>query len=99
VLDLGAALESDESPQFELADGTGGRYFGQMGRAKYPAFANATVVGRRMAPEIAKIPCGVCAEQIEIDDNARLLRSRNRASGRFLFLRQRTLRSACVRQV
>jgi hypothetical protein len=70
-----------------------------MGRAKYPAAANVTVAGRGMASEIAKILCGEAAEQIEIDDNARLLGGFNRASGCFLLLRQRTQGLVCGTQV
>ena len=73
MFDFGAALESDEGAKFQLADGTLGWDFGEMRRAKYLPGADAAQIGDRMPAEIAKILRSETAEQLEVDDDARLL--------------------------
>lgn len=72
MLNFGAALESDEGAQLQLADRTFGWNFGKMRRAKYPVGPDAALVGARMASEVTEIPRSEAAEQLEIDDDARL---------------------------
>ena len=73
MFDFGAALESDECAKFQLADGTFGWDFGEMRRAKYLAGADPALIGDRMPAEIAKILRSETAQQLEVDDDPRLL--------------------------
>jgi hypothetical protein len=92
VFDFGAALESDERAKLQLTDGTFGRDFGEMRRTKNLAGTHAAPIGDRMPAEVAKILRSETAEQLEVDDDARLI-------GRvfsFVFLRQRIQRVSFV---
>lgn len=91
VLHFGAALESDEGAELEPADGTFRWDFGEMRRAEYPAGADATAIGGGMATEVAEILRGVGAQQIEVDDHARLFglfSFLDASAGRFCIFRQ-----------
>ena len=76
MFDFGAALERHESAKFQLTDGTFGRDFGEMRRAKNLAGTHTALIGDWMPAEIAKILRSETAEQLEVDDDARLLQSR-----------------------
>lgn len=85
VFDFGAALERHEGAKLQLADGTLGWDFGEMRRAKYLAGTHTALIGDWMPAKIAKILRSETAEQLEVDDDARLL---SRVIS-FVFLRQR----------
>jgi hypothetical protein len=68
---FGAALQGDQCAQFQLADGTFGRNFGQMRGAIDQAFADSAAGTGGVSAEVAKISRREGSQQGEIDYDAR----------------------------
>src|ERR1700722_3814304 len=92
VFDFGTALKSDERAKLQLTDGTFRWDFGEMRRTKDLASTDATGGRGRMTTEIAKILRCETAEQLEVDDHARLF---CRVFS-FIFFRQRIQRVSFI---